>query len=274
MSSSAAPERLFMMTDEPPTTFHRFLDLPEELQLMVTETIVASFPTHKRLFLDTGHIDEEEHTQMLRNHLLPLLKVQKHFASLISKFYYGTNTFVLDHTTTELTYRGQSVNRLVLWRPQKKIAERIKHLSIHMQNRDIHNTREDMLLTSECGWRWLLKPTRALDPAAWTIPSFYSLYPDVPDADQDTAWQNDFTKLETLEIVFIAGNFVDIVTYPCCFDDARWAQIEGWLAETEILLRARKRAQIVLRGWKGRRGRGWCEEHERRCTRLEAMVKS
>jgi hypothetical protein len=263
-----------MMTDEPPTTFHKFLNLPEELRLIIAETIVASFPTYNKRFHDRGQIDEREHTWQLSNNLLSLLKVQKHFVSLISKFYYGANTFVLDHTTTELTYRGQSINRIQLWRPQKKIAEQIKHLSIHMQDCDVHNTLEDMLLTSDCGWRWLLKPTRALEPAAWVIPLSYSSFLDVPDADHDTAWQDDFAKLETLEIVFMVKNFDRSVVYPCCFDDARWAQIEGWLAETEILLRARSTVKVVVRGPSGRWDRVWCEEHELRCTRLEAMVKS
>jgi len=263
-------QKFLFMTDEPPTAFHRFTELPKELRIIISEAIVANFTRF-------DYIDERQHAQILHSDLLSLLTVQEDFSGTVSKAYYGLNTFSIV-VSTQIS-AGFMRNSEFL-RPKPQTAMRIKHLLITVSNCVVDTTLEDMFMVAFQGWRWLLRPTRQL--AASNITRHWHRNSRAADSNRETAWQGDFTYLNTLEIIFHAHVDGTRQGFARCFDDARWAQLDGWLADTEILLRARKQVKIVVRSRTfqheiceehGQRCPRKDEEQERRCTRLEEMAK-
>jgi hypothetical protein len=94
-----------------------------------------------------------------------------------------------------------------------------------------------MLLNPEAGWRWIFKPTRPLSHQALTgrLRSNQGYMP-TPNADQNTAWQSTFSKLQTLTITFFVDETEknDVIRYRTldnyfCLLPERMTQIERWL---------------------------------------------
>jgi hypothetical protein len=269
MATDPPPGGFLYWQDEPPTTFHKWDALPTELRDLVMVRHLAGLPCSY-----AGVIDEHQHSINFENILLPLLKTQKKIATSAREAYYGNNTFRLycgvDEDTREPLYG--------LARPRVEDAKYVKHLKVLGFDCYIGHTLEDMLLDPNAGWRWILKPTRPLSNQA-PKESQWGDMPQ-PNSDQNTAWQRSFTNLHSLTIEFLQvdetpGKDVELyysVDDYCCLTPARMTQLENWIGETEILLRA-KDVEIVLEKWCSRR---FDVSHEERIRVpwLENMVKS
>jgi hypothetical protein len=113
------------------------------------------------------------------------------------------------------------------------------------------------MLDMGAGWRWILKPVRPLPIEALIYPrrSQWGCLSQ-PDSDQNTAWQRSYTNLQSLRIEFVHVDGTpdeDVELYHSidnyyCLTPARMTELEDWLPETEVLLRA-KDVEIVLDKW-------------------------
>ncbi|KAF2824721.1 hypothetical protein CC86DRAFT_46170 [Ophiobolus disseminans] len=222
MTNNTAHEFRYMR-DEPPTIFHRFSALPPELRLMIVEAITDNIRR-------SNCIDANEHAQILSTTLLDLLRVRKEFSGDIKKSYYGRNKF----SVTGGAYNHMTTVRAMLRHPRQETAELIKNLSVTIDSCFVHNTLEDMFMNPSSRWRLILAPTRELVAANQSTHGALGSMP----TPHDTAWQNDFTNLETLEVIILVWP-IENSSSTCRYDDADWSRLDGLLAHTKILLKAR-----------------------------------
>jgi hypothetical protein len=180
------------------------------------------------------YINDGQAYRDVRDLLISLYRVgNSTLSTLVRDVYYGQNTFYLSCDV----YEDESSQLYCFRRPPPQVAQHIKHLKIGAFECRIENTLEDMLLNPEAGWRWILKPTRPLSNQALTgrLRSNQGYMP-APNADQNTAWQSTFTKLQTLTITFLVDETDrnDVIRYRAldnyfCLPPERMTQIERWL---------------------------------------------
>lgn len=91
-----------------------------------------------------------------------------------------------------------------------------------------------MLLDPVQGWRWLLRPKRALDAEVLGDKFSASEKSSIPDPVRNTQWQCDFTGLKYLELVLLGS----LSNRSCLERAGEIGGLKQQLEQTEILLQA------------------------------------
>jgi hypothetical protein len=245
-------------TAEPPTSFHGWNPLPTELKLEVLSHFILSKMggiTGPGLCLPYT-VNAELHRENLSRCLFPLFHTRnRELANLVQDVCYKRNIFhiALGIWYHKDRYEGETGlfelgTRSGIRYPKAAVAGMTQNVVVTAYECNVWMTLEDMMMESDAGWRWLVRPLRLLDREHFIgVPSRAC---GTPNPATDTQWQLGFTNLQQLRIEIQA--FDGIYQYQsdgqrgvCCnLGPDRLATLVRLLEETEILLRE-KRVQLL-----------------------------
>ncbi|ORX99501.1 hypothetical protein BCR34DRAFT_576595 [Clohesyomyces aquaticus] len=184
------------------TTFHRWPDLPEELQLLILE---------HRLVLPSP-ITRNKHSTYSRMLLEPLIRTRKwdwKLSHTARKVYYESNIFLLKHEHRNF------------WVPKPEVSRLIRHLQVFI---DVfphgidQQPYDNSLRNSNSPFLFLPRPG-----------------PD--ETTRPTTWEDGFKNLHSLKIIV---NIPWVACFANAYGQSRFRVLQLFLHGKEIKLRARK----------------------------------
>jgi len=155
-----------------------------------------------------------------------MLSTKNHeFVTLSLEAYYKTNTFAM--------HIAELKTSNMISHPPAAYGHFIQHLEITVENCGIGRTLEDLLLTPRLGWRYLLTPTRWLNPHMNTFPQKITSYTGI-----DTEWQSYFPNLKHLKITVLVRDMMqepwEIRCAGCDLPEQGVRKLGEFLEDTEM----------------------------------------
>jgi hypothetical protein len=135
-------ETFLYMSDDPPTTFHRWPDLKVELKKRILAYLLDAEITHS----DEGELNFIAGPEVTEDNLFPLIAVRNlELATLAQEVYYDVNDFYL--------YAGPDPGA---W-PNIAQGHRVRSLFIRVERCFIPKSSFDTLFREDDAWRFMLR---------------------------------------------------------------------------------------------------------------------